>query len=87
MVAFGVEMLVIGIESQKIGVAFFNDFHNADYTRHIAVGMIEKNLIAQFHVVPHHVPGLIITYTVPMFGLVGLVVKIVNPEGIGFGFH
>jgi len=87
MVAFRVEMLVIRIESQKVGVAFFYDFHNADYARHVAVGMIEENLIAQLHVVSHHVPGLIVTHTVPMFGLVGLVEQIVNPEGIGFGFH
>jgi hypothetical protein len=49
--------------------------------------MVEKHLVTEFHAIAHHVSGLIITHAVPMFGLIGLLLQIINTERVRFGFH
>jgi hypothetical protein len=45
----------------------------------------EKNLVANAHLVTHHVAGLVVADTVPLFAAVAF--QIIDAVGIGLGFH
>ncbi len=47
--------------------------------------MIEKDLVADAHVVTHHVAGLVISNAVPHFAAITL--EIVDAVNVGFGLH
>jgi len=73
------------VELNGIRVRFARYFHNADDSRLFAVGMVEEDLIADSHIVTHHISGLVVSNTVPHFAAIfGEIVDAVN---VGFGLH
>ena len=86
-IAFGIIVFFFGVKSRVIGISFFHDFGDADNAGFLAVGMIEKNQITFFHLIPHHVTGLVVSYAVPVFGFVGHGDQVVDAKDIRFGFH
>ena len=59
---------------------------DADDAWRLAVGMLEKNLIADCHLVLYHVARLIVPHAVPGGGLRGLRGQRLDPEDLG-RFH
>lgn len=49
--------------------------------------MIEETQVAHAHGVAHEVASLVITHAVPVFGLFGSRLEMVNAKHIGFGFQ
>ena len=78
---FGIVVLRLGVELRRIRIGFARDFGDADDARRLAVRMLEKHLVADPHVVAHHVARLVVANAVPGFALVAL--EIVDAVSIG----
>jgi hypothetical protein len=71
----------------EIGVRFTGDGGDTDDARCLAVGVIEKHLIALAHLIAHHVTGLIVAHPVPVIRLAGFRFQVIDTVHRRFRFH
>ena len=83
--ALGIVVVILWIELRGIRVGIAGNLHDADDARDLAARVVEKRLVADFHIVPDHVASLIIADAVPGFYLVSF--EIVDAVVIGLGLH
>ena len=83
-VTLRVIVLLIRIEGRAIGIAFLDHLHDADDTGLLAVGRVEKHLIALLHLVAHHVARLLVANAVPVLGLLRHRLEVIDAKDIGF---
>ena len=77
-------MLVLRIDSGRVGIRRARDLGHAIYARGVAHGMIEEQEIARLHA-SHIIPGLIIAYARPSRAPVAP--EVVDGVAGGFGFY
>ena len=81
----GSKCLSAGVEGGGVRVRGRRDLHDPDDAGDLAARVIEERLVPGLHLVPDHVPGLVVADPVPRFGAACL--EVVDPELGRFGLH
>lgn len=87
LLGLGIIVIVVGVESSVIGVAFFHDSRDADNRWWCRVAVIKEHSVAKFHRVAERVACLVVAYSVPVGGLVLSFGEIVDTKYFRFAFY
>ena len=84
-VALRVEIFRFRIKLSGVRVGLAGHPGNANNSRFFAVRMVEKHLVANAHIVAHHVAGLVVSDAVPHLSAIPF--EVVDTVYVGLGFH
>ena len=84
-IAFRVVVFLFPVELCRVRIGFAGNAHEPDDAGLLAIGVVEKYLVTNRHIVTHEVARLVVANTVPGLALVAF--QIVDTVVVRLGFH